>query len=117
MATFDVLSNVEDEVNRQINLWGIQSHPFGTESKWSELADLAKSKNDEKVKDGTLTWAGILLEELLEALGEDVNIKDLRTELVQTAAVCVSWINDIDSLKSNLPVLASKIENTADSPL
>src|SRR5882724_1756167 len=95
MATFESLLDVEEEVNRQLDLWGVQSHPFGTDPMWLELADLAKAKCAEKVKAGTLTWKDILIEEVLEAFGE-TSIEELRTELVQTAAVCTSWINDID---------------------
>jgi hypothetical protein len=100
------LIDTEKEIARQIELWGVQSHPFGTNSKWLELAELAKQKTDAKASDGTLTWKDILLEELLEALGEEA-IPTLREELIQTAAVCLSWVNDIDSI--NLPAILEQV--------
>lgn len=38
----------------------------------------------------------MLLEEVFEAMAESDLVK-LRAELVQTSAVCVAWIEDIDS--------------------
>lgn len=76
---------------------GDQSHlPDGT-GKWGDhfAADHAREACDQAFQDGTLTWRDILCEEFNEAMAE--NAPDLlRAELVQVAAVCMSWIEAID---------------------
>jgi hypothetical protein len=44
---------------------------------------------------GTLSWRHVLAEEFFEALAEHDPLR-LRDELVQVAAVCLRWIEDID---------------------
>ncbi len=49
---------------------------------------------------GMLSWRDVLHEEFCEAIDEadagDVNVDALRSELVQVAAVCARWIEDLD---------------------
>lgn len=54
----------------------------------------AKAWTDRMAKIGELTWADILIEEVVEALNA-LNTDDMMTELIQVAAVCWSWIADI----------------------
>ena len=92
-----VLQDVRWEVGNQLHQWGIQHHPDGTGGQWdASLADYAKVVCGAKAKAGTLTWKDILLEEVYEACAES-DRQRLRAELVQVAAVCVSWIEDIDN--------------------
>lgn len=94
--TFDVLSEVSAEVNRQEAKWGEQNHPDGTsQEKFEWMANLAKMNCDHLHKEKKITWAAVLFEEFYEALAEGAT-NALRTELVQVAAVAVSWIKAID---------------------
>ena len=59
------------------------------------FAYTARTVTDSAFRDGFGTWADILLEEVAEALAEDVPSK-VRAELVQVAAVAVKFIDAID---------------------
>lgn len=94
--TMKVLKEIGDEVTRQEDKWGEQNHPDGTsQEKFEWMADLAKLNCDRLHKEKKVTWAAILFEEFYEALAEGAT-NALRTELVQVAAVAVSWIKAID---------------------
>lgn len=60
-----------------------------------EIADLAKRYTDQEEAHGGATWRAILREEVAEAFAES-DPELLRTELIQVAAVAVSWVEDID---------------------
>ena len=110
--TLDEIKCVNDEVAlemfRQVLKWGIQSHPEYTANGVpiaSTQPMLAKALCDAKATDGSLSWWDILFEEVLEAYDElnahmlvkkEIDIQKLRTELIQIAAVCCSWVEDID---------------------
>jgi hypothetical protein len=90
-----MLEEVFLERSRQDARWGEQNHPDGTGSAdvlvdWEDLANEAKWQNDQAVKDGTLTFRGILKEEVYEAFAED-DPEKLYEELNQVAAVAVAW--------------------------
>lgn len=111
----DVYLQIQDERSRQVAKWGEQNHPNGTGEKTTPMAEIvrgpanaivnrhfafglalqAKTATDAHAKDGSLTYADIFLEEVLEALAEEDPVK-LREELVQCAAVAVAWIEKID---------------------
>lgn len=105
-----VLGEIETEVFRQYIKFDEQNHPSGTGShvEWqapggligARLADWYRDRCDVREKSGKVTFRDILLEEVAEALaeGEDQN---LREELVQVAAVCVTWIDAIDRRAEN----------------
>ncbi len=59
------------------------------------MAQVAKARTDERAADGTVEWLDILMEEVCEAAAEDDHVT-LRAELVQVAAVALSWVEDID---------------------
>lgn len=60
--------------------------------------DMVKAVNDYGMSHGrTHTRAGVLLEEVVEAIATDNNA-DLRTELVQVIAMAQDWVADIDAL-------------------
>jgi hypothetical protein len=105
LAESAVAEDVWSEKKRQIEKWGIQSHPDGTGPKfhplgrgedltYSELADLYKAEFEVTHLDKLETWADILLEEVFEALAES-NPVNLYAELYQVAAVTESWMRDI----------------------
>lgn len=94
--TGEVLDDVRFEVERQEKKWGEQNHPDGTSPEQFEwMADLAKLNCDKLHKERKITWAAVLFEEFYEALAEKAT-HALREELVQVAAVAVSWIKAID---------------------
>lgn len=97
--TESMLEEVFLERSRQDARWGEQNHPDGTGSAdtlmdWEDLANEAKWQNDQAVKDGTLTFRGILKEEVYEAFAED-DPKKLYEELGQVAAVAVVWMEKL----------------------
>lgn len=106
--THVVLAEVEQERTRQHARFGEQNHPdfpahTGPASRheyYGEKADDWKFFNDRRVRAANLSWDGILLEEVYEALAESDPVA-LRTELIQVAAVAVAWIEAIDRRESS----------------
>ncbi len=92
-----ILADVQTEMERQISLFGVQSMPSGTGYAGSASALLFARDNFEKcLKNGMLTWHEVLEEEVHEAYAE-TDPRKLRTELIQVAAVALSWVRDLDS--------------------
>lgn len=108
-----VLVEVEQERFRQHAKWGQQDHPsFDQEllsrpggctpvrmSEHYEIPSEARGKFlcDEAARRGQLTYAAIAIEELSEVVGScNAPERATRSELVQTAAVLVAWIEAID---------------------
>jgi hypothetical protein len=97
-----ILHEIHLERHRQMNKWGVQVHPNGTDPTLRIIGGYARDllvdvqgDNDHRESDGTSTWFRILFEEVLEAAVEQDEIR-LREELVQIAAVAVAWVEDID---------------------
>lgn len=114
MSARDVYREIAQERGRQNAKWGEQNHPNGTGDDvallhgcelpkphenvavtMGTLAYIARSVTDSAAKDGYVTFADILLEEVGEAFAES-DPDALRKELVQVAAVAVQWIEKID---------------------
>lgn len=91
------IRDVQAEMIRQRDLWGEQNHPsfIGNLSWWLDTEDI-RVDNYHAVSAGTLTWELILLEEVAEAMDERTDPVRLRQELVQVAAVALSWIECLD---------------------
>jgi len=82
---------------RQISKWGEQNHPDFREGYYFvPSAEAAKQQCDTRFAVGDPNWGDILLEEVAEAFEERNNEENLRTELVQIAAVALSWVDAID---------------------
>lgn len=97
--TKNVLKEVLAERSRQDGMWGEQNHPNGTGGSTSKiLARAYRQLCQDNFDKGLGTWTDILKEEFYEALAENDPIK-LRTELLQVAAVCCSWVEAIDRAK------------------
>jgi hypothetical protein len=95
-----VLARVLAETGRQIEKWGIQHHPDGTGRVGDiENADRAKALTDRHAETGDLTWRDIFIEEAFESLAEAPQSEKLVEEIIQAAAVLVSWAVDIESRK------------------
>lgn len=91
------ITAVKAETWNQLALWGVQNHPDGTRCSRFGLDALkaAREVYEYKRAHGVVTWASVLEEEFWEVMTEE-DPEDLRAELVQLAAVCVSWIEAID---------------------
>jgi NTP pyrophosphatase (non-canonical NTP hydrolase) len=82
-----IVKAILNERDEQDNKWGVQKH---SHTKW--LAILVEEVGE----------VALSVNEICPALGElkeraKLNdIKELRTELIQTAAVCVAWLEHID---------------------
>ncbi|GAA0591066.1 nucleoside triphosphate pyrophosphohydrolase [Actinomadura livida] len=90
-----VLRDIATEREAQDRMWGVQDFPHGSGPEFTERAEEAKRQCTEAWSRGELTWRHILTEEFFEALAESEPAA-LRTELVQTAAVAVKWIQSLD---------------------
>ena len=64
---------------------------------YRQLLEDARNQND--VEPNEATWESILREEFCEAMLESDPVA-LRNELIQTAAVCVKWIYQMDQEES-----------------
>lgn len=98
------LEEVARERLSQTAAWGVQHHPdFDPLALDEEYAfyrvpreEWAKAVCEGAREGGRLTWGHIAAEEVAEVF----NAKDpasLREELLQLAAVCVAWVEDIDA--------------------
>lgn len=95
-----VLRDIIEERGRQDKKWGIQNHPNGTAPWNSRQANYYRDLCDQRAHSGQVSWFDILLEEVWEA-GAEIEDGKLREELVQVAAVCAAWIEDIDRRSAN----------------
>lgn len=106
LTTQLVLNEVREERTRQDAKWGEQNHTdyTATPSRMYDhtagmtQGEVYKRITDAKAKAGILSFFDILTEEVYEAHDEALksNADELRTELIQVAAVAVSWIEAID---------------------
>jgi hypothetical protein len=96
----EILAAVVAERERQEVLWGEQNHPDVPPSEsWDRdsfavAANSWKKRNEARAASGELAWDGILLEEVYEALAEE-DPEKLRTELLQSMAVILNWLECI----------------------
>lgn len=95
-----VMREVEFERMEQHFKWGEQDRPSFMEDhdKGDALRALQGARENVELaaQQGNLTYSDILMEEIAEAFCEADNPVDLRTELVQCAAVLVAWIECLD---------------------
>lgn len=87
------------ERRRQMQKWGdCEKLPDGTRNGGANVHMLAQARQscDRAYREGRLTHAHVLEEEVYEALTEEDPVR-LRAELIQVAAVVAKWIQDIDS--------------------
>lgn len=90
------VAEVIEERRRQDEKWGEQDHPDGTGGRGSdEQANMYRSLCDARHGKGNGSWFDILKEEVFEA-GAEADELNLRAELIQVAAVAVSWVESID---------------------
>lgn len=89
--------DIRAEHARQDAKWGVQKRADGTGGPvMRSEAESMRDRCEFLAANGGADWRAVLLEEIYEALAEDDPVK-LRAELVQSAAVIVCWIEDIDS--------------------
>jgi hypothetical protein len=93
--TTQALMEVREERDRQDTKWGPQDHEvlYRTTSPatFARLAEFWQKENDFRVQEGFLSWDGVLLEEVAEALAETDPAKR-EVELIQVAAVAVAMV-------------------------
>lgn len=93
--TRSVLDDVFEERLRQHLKWGEQNHPDGIGGAGRETYEaIAKQSCERAARDGRVTYAHIFEEEAAEVLAAR-NPQDLRTELIQVAAVCCAWVEKL----------------------
>lgn len=105
----EVLMDVAAERYRQIDRYGSNDDledgtgpetrwllPFTTISAEAIEAELRSDYEDYDLEMGKPTWCHLVREELAEAFKESDPVR-LREELVQVAALCVSWIESMDA--------------------
>jgi hypothetical protein len=99
-----VLGEISAERARQQQLWGIQdwpdlspTHPL-TPEKATEQCEATKAATEAAFASEDGSWADIACEEWAEVVeaAAHKDVPHLREELIQLAAVCVSWIEAID---------------------
>lgn len=101
-----LLNRVAQEMERQVAKWGTQDH---VSSYGYDVLDDIAHPTAQDAKDlcdgivagtirGQLSWTDIFLEEVLEAREEAVagDLEALKEELIQCAAVALSWVQSIE---------------------
>lgn len=105
-----VLEEVSMEMQRQVELWGVQEHPmykhkdiFGyaedlMDETENSMTTAAKLLTDGRLDAGECSWLDILNEEVLEARDEAIAGDPVATreELIQVAAVAMSAVMSLD---------------------
>ncbi len=98
------VSDVVLEMARQVALWGVQKHrdfysrTIHPRAYLSLRSPVMRRIVDGRERDGDQSWDGILAEEFAEVLDcyDDPDSSHLREELIQVAAVALSWAEAID---------------------
>ena len=99
--TVAVLGDVQAERMRQIAKFGEQHREDGTGGPvMATRADEAIACRDYLAEHGGADWRSLLLAQVYEAMADDSG-DGVRAGLVRTAALCVAWIEDIDSRKAD----------------
>lgn len=108
--TQELLARVGQEMERQVAKWGTQNHAstggydvldscyhYEQRPTAQEAKDLCDGLASGEIE-GVLTWTDIFLEEVLEAReeAENGNLEALKEELIQCAAVALSWVQSIE---------------------
>lgn len=94
----ETMRAIKDEVTSQFLTWGQQnwpSTPQGKQPRYMIPAEHTAKVECEKARlNDRMTWAHILVEEVAEACNAE-SPAHMVEELVQVAAVAVSWIDSI----------------------
>lgn len=94
-----IFDAIDLERDRQDRLHpGTMQIPDGTGKRWAWLEAAARSYAHAEEDASKVTHAGVLLEEVAEALAAE-NDTDLETELTEIASVAVQWIEKLQARK------------------
>lgn len=107
-ATERVLGDVSGERASQYRQYGTNEslkdgtgefthwlRPLSEENAWGIQEDLRNDYEAHEREYGAPTWMHLVREEVAEAFQEDDPVH-LRAELIQVAALCVSWVEKLD---------------------
>lgn len=105
IRTLNTTAEILAERSRQDAKFGAdREQPDGTgDGRATVYVEAMQKIVGRSMEDGSISWAAILLEEVSEALAEKPGSPNLRTELVQIAAVCVAWVENIDRRAESAP--------------
>jgi hypothetical protein len=92
-----VFKDIHKERERQEAKFPAQVLPMGTGREYITLADFYRRRCETATASGRVTWLDVLLEEVFEAAVEKPGSPNLRKELIETAAVCVRIVEQIDA--------------------
>lgn len=111
----NIFEEIKAERAKQEVKWGVQTHPCTARQipDSGNLTELelcaahlipteaqAKHQCNSNTELGSITYADIAIEELVESIVEP-DPKARRIELIQLAAVCVGWIESLDRTMQN----------------
>jgi hypothetical protein len=91
-----IAGEVLHERKRQTVRWGVQTLPDGTGHDRAIVYVNALQRMNDNAAGNGITWARVLLEEVAEVMNEKTGSPNLRTELLQVAAVAIQWVEAID---------------------
>lgn len=97
----DILQSISVERSRQEMKWGVQELVDRIEGVMNESPnhwlDVAVNyKNEDRKNPEGISWQSVLMEEVAEAFAE-TEPTEIIGELIQVAAVCVAWIENLSS--------------------
>lgn len=104
---YRALYEVNCEMAAQVKAWGVQNHKAYVypdifdkveNTPHHITTDCAKMVCNVRMSEGGVSWQDILNEEFMEARDEAIvgNPVALREELIQVAAVAMSWVQSLD---------------------
>jgi hypothetical protein len=125
MSIIDIAAEVVAERHEQDTRWGEQNHPdhhpvVTKDGSRGSAAVVYGLPAERQVKEdcehdreaGNLSWAAILIEEVVEAL-DAKSTESLREELIQVAAVAQAWVECIDRREPDHDDLVDEQQNEA----
>ena len=105
----EIIEQIKAERIRQDNKFGVTSHdsvnptiPRKFRNKFYGICseEEARERCEGNHLHKSITWSHIFIEEVAEVVNSK-DERDRREELIQVAAVCIAWLEDIDRKKES----------------